>query len=105
MCLFGSVSSNESLKVLTLRAVQCAIEIQGSNLREYDSQQGFCLTLHIGVGCGQVYWLHLGGVEQHYEHVVVGDPVLQLETAVELSKVKEKKERRNFFLFFLTFFF
>ena len=89
ICLFGSVGSTEPLQTLVLRAVQCACEVQHSDLKEYDSQQGFRLTLHIGVGCGDVHWLHLGGVEQHYEHVVMGDPLLQLETAVEQSKTGE----------------
>lgn len=61
ICLFGSVGCTESLQTLVLRAIQCACEVQRSDLKEYDSQQGFRLTLHIGVGCGTVHWLHLGG--------------------------------------------
>ncbi len=88
ICLFGAPEQKESLSVLVLRAVQCGCVIQ-RDLSEYDSQQGFRLRIHIGVGGGDVHWLHLGGVNSHYEHVMMGDAMLQLETAVEVSKAGE----------------
>lgn len=88
ICLFGTPECGEPLKTLVMRAVQCGCEIQ-RELPEYDSQQGFRLTLHIAVSSGELHWLHLGGVDSHYEHVIMGDPMLQLETAVEASKAGE----------------
>lgn len=88
ICLFGSPSCTDPLSVTALRAIQCGVEIQNT-LQEYDSQQGFQLKLHIAVGAGPLRMLHLGGVHGHYEHLVMGDPMLQLETAVEASKEGE----------------
>lgn len=49
ICMFGgsSLDENDDLATLSLRAIQCGIEIQ-TNLKEYDSGEGFVLTLHIG---------------------------------------------------------
>ncbi len=88
ICLFGTPEKKEPLETLVLRAVQCGVMIQ-RDLAEYDSQQGFRLRIHIGVGGGDIHWLYLGGVNSHYEHVIMGDPMLQLETAVEVSKAGE----------------
>jgi class 3 adenylate cyclase len=88
ICLFGTPEKTEPLPTLILRAVQCGVMIQ-RDLPEYDSQQGFRLRIHIGVGGGEIHWLYLGGVNSHYEHVIMGDPMLQLETAVEVSKAGE----------------
>jgi class 3 adenylate cyclase len=89
ICLFGSPNCGEDLSVLIQKAVQCGMEMQQGDLREYDSQQGFALTIHIGVGGGDIHWIYLGGVNSHYEHIIMGDPMLQLATAVDLSKTGE----------------
>ncbi len=60
-----------------MRAVQCGCEIQ-KTLSEYDSQQGFRLKLHLAVGAGDINMLHLGGVDGHYEHLIMGNPLLQV---------------------------
>jgi hypothetical protein len=43
--------NEDFLPDVTLRAVQCALEIQ-QKYPEYDSNEGFKLSLHIGIGCG-----------------------------------------------------
>ena len=69
---------------VTLRAVECGMEIQ-EKYPEYDSNEGFKLSLHIGIGAGTLNAIHVGGVDGFYEFLVVGDPIKQLETAVDNS--------------------
>jgi class 3 adenylate cyclase len=84
ICQFGDERSERALRQLVLRALQCGLEIQ-TDLAEYDSGEGFHLTLHVGVGAGTVNALHVGGEQGRWEHLVVGDPLIQLKTAVDLS--------------------
>jgi class 3 adenylate cyclase len=88
ICMFGDKREAEPLDVLTVRATQCALQIQ-IHLSEYDSKEGFTLTLHIGIGAGKLYALYVGGIQDHWEFLVVGDPLLQLKTTVENSKSGE----------------
>lgn len=64
------------------------LEIQKKH-PQYDSGQGFILSLHVGVGCGQTYALVVGGVKEKYEFLVIGEPFLQLKTVVDNSKSGE----------------
>ena len=75
----------ETLEVLTLRAVQCGLDIQ-SKLAKYDSNEGFSLTLHIGVGSGELFSLWVGSVDGSWEYLVSGEPLVQLRTAVDNSQ-------------------
>lgn len=54
--MFGGFNENknDSLENLALRSIQCGMEIQ-KDLKEYDSNEGFILTLHIGIGAGKIY--------------------------------------------------
>ena len=60
-----------------MRAVQCGMEIQ-TELSEYDSGEGFVLTLHVGVGTGKMKSLYIGGIDGNWEFLVVGEPFLQV---------------------------
>ena len=73
-----------SPRSLALAAVQCAKDIQES-LGEYDSNQGFKLSLHVGIGVGAVTAFHVGGVDNAWEFFVAGDALVQLKTAVDNS--------------------
>ena len=88
ICMFGSPKSNESLENLTRKATQCALNIQ-TCLAKYDSNQGFTLTLHVGIGAGTIYALYLGGVQRSWEFLVTGEPLVQLRTCVDLSSTGE----------------
>ena len=47
------------------------------------------LALHIGVGCGTVTMLHLGGHQHRWEYVLAGPPVSQSADAEPLAKSGE----------------
>ena len=88
ICMFGSPTTDESLEILTRRATQCALTIQ-TRLAKYDSNQGFTLTLHVGIGAGKIYSLYVGGVDSSWEFLVTGEPLAQLRTCVDLSSTGE----------------
>jgi hypothetical protein len=85
--MFGEPSSKEKLSVSMFRAVQCALDIQ-SNLRQYDAA-GVKLTLHIGIGAGDLTELLVGGVNSNWEWLVSGHCLSQLDSTVEASKEGE----------------
>ena len=62
ICMFGDDRKLEEPATLTLRAIQCALFIQ-TELAKYDSDQGFVLTLHVGIGVGDMMSLYVGGVD------------------------------------------
>lgn len=53
------------------------------------ADKGLGLTVHIGVGCGSMTALHLGGVFGRYEYVLVGAPLDQVRIAEPLAKPGE----------------
>eukprot|EP01103_Thecamoeba_quadrilineata_P021370 TRINITY_DN9800_c0_g1_i1.p1 TRINITY_DN9800_c0_g1~~TRINITY_DN9800_c0_g1_i1.p1 ORF type:complete len:1719 (+),score=283.19 TRINITY_DN9800_c0_g1_i1:81-5237(+) len=88
ICMFGDSSLAESLEDLTMKAIQCGVHIQ-TRLATYDSGEGFSLTLHVGIGAGEIHAVHVGGDQGCWEFLVIGDPLLQLKTAVDNSKSGE----------------
>eukprot|EP00927_Polykrikos_kofoidii_P053725 TRINITY_DN4828_c0_g1_i1.p1 TRINITY_DN4828_c0_g1~~TRINITY_DN4828_c0_g1_i1.p1 ORF type:complete len:1057 (+),score=160.87 TRINITY_DN4828_c0_g1_i1:66-3236(+) len=75
-----------------LRASACCIEIH-KRLNMFDTHvDGVCLSLHIGVGCGSVTILQVGGVippETHvhrYEYIIAGPPIEQVSIAEQLAR-------------------
>jgi class 3 adenylate cyclase len=75
-----------------LRSCACCIEIH-KRLHMFDTGvDGVCLCLHIGVGCGSVTILQVGGVvppetkTPRYEYVVAGPPLEQISVAEPLAK-------------------
>ena len=76
------------LRKETRKAVECALDIQ-TILGKYDSNQGFTLTLHVGIGAGKIYALYIGGVNNSWEFLITGEPLAQLRTCVELSNAGE----------------
>eukprot|EP01102_Stenamoeba_stenopodia_P009737 TRINITY_DN2884_c0_g1_i3.p1 TRINITY_DN2884_c0_g1~~TRINITY_DN2884_c0_g1_i3.p1 ORF type:complete len:1058 (-),score=225.70 TRINITY_DN2884_c0_g1_i3:735-3908(-) len=93
ICVFGTTSMTglsvpnkqrqRNIKDLTRNAVDCAIDIQ-NNLSRYDCN-GITLTLHMGVGTGDVYSLIVGGVDGCWEYILAGEPFNQLKSSVEES--------------------
>ena len=79
ICMFGDDRKLEDPKKLCLRATQSAMYIQTA-LDKYDSGEGFVLTLHVGIGYGDMYSLYVGGVDGGWvrpgEHSVACTAVL-----------------------------
>jgi large-conductance mechanosensitive channel len=52
-------------------AAQCAMAMQ-ENFREFKAS-GEVLTLHVGIGAGTITGLHVGGVGDRIEFLIVGN--------------------------------
>lgn len=67
------------------RAAQCALAIQ-KQLPQYQVADGSPLSIHIGIGAGEVSSFHLGGVLGRWEMVIAGPPLVQVAAAVTRAK-------------------
>ena len=91
-CIF-EVSADTDLRAATCRATACCLELHQKlhNFVGYEDASGekIQLSLHIGVGCGTVTILHLGGHHGRWECVIAGDPVHQAVYGEPLAKSGE----------------
>ncbi|MGE5462610.1 MAG: AAA family ATPase [Syntrophothermus sp.] len=77
-------ASNGSQRQWTLRAVECALHIR-ERLLNY-SAEGSPLYLKMALATGQITEVHVGGVFNRWEFVLVGDPLVELSFANNLAK-------------------
>jgi class 3 adenylate cyclase len=61
-------------------ATQCGLEIQQS-LADFSTVDGSRLFLQVGIGVGDVYSVHLGGVFDRWEFLLSGTPLVQMSLA------------------------
>ena len=73
------------------RACACAVDLH-RNLNGFDTGVGVNLSLHIGLGYGDIRLVNVGGycargaMYPRYEYLLYGQPVLQIATAVNLAR-------------------
>ena len=65
-----------------IRAAQCGLAIQ-ETLNVYEASDGTRLHLQVGIGAGDVYSVHLGGVFNRWEFLLSGTPLAQMSRAKE----------------------
>jgi class 3 adenylate cyclase len=65
-----------------IRAAQCGLALQ-AQLHNFVVDQGISLSLGIGIGAGDVYVVHLGGVFGRWEFLLSGSPLVQMSVAKE----------------------
>eukprot|EP00054_Salpingoeca_dolichothecata_P023737 m.159329 g.159329 ORF g.159329 m.159329 type:complete len:1404 (+) comp24791_c0_seq2:67-4278(+) len=104
LCIVFPVDANEStmtngfispdLKTATLRACACSNDIHKAlhgfpaiPATKYD--KGVQLSLHMGIGCGKLTAVHVGGIFDRWEYILAGPPVAQIAIAEPLAKSKE----------------
>jgi adenylate cyclase 10 len=68
-------------------ACQCALTMQ-EHLHNHDAD-GVPLTLHIGIGAGEINGLHVGGVADRLEFLIAGDPLDQASHCEAAAKSGE----------------
>ena len=83
-----AVQIASALREAIRRASQCGLAVQ-SALENYQTPDGIHLSMRIGIGAGDVYIVHLGGVFNRWEVLVTGDPVVQSHTAGNKSNPGE----------------
>eukprot|EP00397_Hematodinium_sp_SG-2012_P000395 GEMP01000395.1.p1 GENE.GEMP01000395.1~~GEMP01000395.1.p1 ORF type:complete len:2128 (+),score=348.42 GEMP01000395.1:152-6535(+) len=73
------------LELCIFRACACCLEIH-KRLHNFHTGEGDVrLTLHIGVGAGEVLMMQVGGVYGRYEYVIAGSPLEQISIAEPLA--------------------
>lgn len=77
----------DGLGYSTLLAAQCSLSLK-EHLSAYDAD-GANLTLHIGVGAGEIWGIVVGGVQNHMEFLIAGDPMDQVAKCEEAAKPGE----------------
>eukprot|EP00004_Rigifila_ramosa_P001381 TRINITY_DN1131_c0_g1_i1.p1 TRINITY_DN1131_c0_g1~~TRINITY_DN1131_c0_g1_i1.p1 ORF type:complete len:630 (+),score=100.13 TRINITY_DN1131_c0_g1_i1:2-1891(+) len=75
-----------NLPTCCLIAIQCGLALAKSKKTFED---GTTLTLHVGIGAGDLTDLHMGGVQKRWEYLVVGSPLTQASNSEGLSKSGE----------------
>lgn len=71
----------------TLLASQCALAMQ-EHLHQYDAD-GCPLTLHIGIGAGEIAGIVVGGVANRMEFLIAGQPMDQVAACEAAAKSGE----------------
>ncbi|MEP7136671.1 MAG: adenylate/guanylate cyclase domain-containing protein, partial [Chloroflexota bacterium] len=77
-------ASEEAQHQLTLRAVECSLKIRATMLNY--SAEGSPLYLKMALATGRITQVHLGGVFNRWEFVLVGDPLVELGFANHEAK-------------------
>lgn len=80
-----------SMEEAASRASQCAVALQDGlhNFEAIGGADPVLLTLHIGVGCGKMTCMHVGGVFNRWEYVVSGEAMAEIALAEPLAKSGE----------------
>eukprot|EP00919_Chromeraceae_sp_WS-2016_P001000 GHVR01002503.1.p1 GENE.GHVR01002503.1~~GHVR01002503.1.p1 ORF type:complete len:207 (-),score=80.06 GHVR01002503.1:351-971(-) len=84
-----------SLRDALGQALQCCVDVQDA-VRGFENPPdvreavpGAHLTIHIGVGCGQIAIMQVGGELGRWEYVVAGPPLAQISIAEPLASSGE----------------
>jgi class 3 adenylate cyclase len=79
------------LRQCVLLATKCALTVQ-SDLRNFSTtidNETYPLAFHMGIGCGMLTSLHVGGVFNRWEYVVAGPAMRQIAIAEPLAEPGE----------------
>ena len=74
------LATDEDLSTATLRTAQCGLAMQEA-LHEYPAAEDVRLSMRVGVGAGNVFAVHIGGVFNRWEFLVAGEPLGQVSLA------------------------
>ncbi|KAI8805688.1 nucleotide cyclase [Cladochytrium replicatum] len=77
---------------IVLKACNCCLDLL-TQLGTYNIDIPDCSTkelrIHLGIGAGKIYDIHVGGSPGRWEHFVAGDAVSQLSQVLDLAKAGE----------------
>jgi class 3 adenylate cyclase len=80
--------ADEDLSELIVRAAACNLTLL-TRLNNFRPVPDVCLSLHCGIGAGQIVGLFVGGVRDLWEFYVAGEPIEQMSIAGEEAKAGE----------------
>ncbi|MGD2049546.1 MAG: adenylate/guanylate cyclase domain-containing protein, partial [Chloroflexota bacterium] len=72
--------AKSTLTEMACLATQCGLEIQ-HRMSGFTNVDGSRLFLQVGIGAGDVYSVHLGGVFNRWEYLLSGTPLVQMSLA------------------------
>ncbi len=75
-----SHAAQDELAKMAYRAAQCALAMQRA-LQKNEAAKKENLSLQVGIGAGDVYSIHLGGVFNRWEFLLSGTPLVQISQA------------------------
>jgi class 3 adenylate cyclase/tetratricopeptide (TPR) repeat protein len=81
-------ASRDSLATAAILAAQCGLAMH-ERLHNFDAGEGIRLSLHSGIGAGEVSVYEIGGVRGRWESLVVGDPLIQMSIAARHAQRAE----------------
>ncbi|MEP7199924.1 MAG: adenylate/guanylate cyclase domain-containing protein, partial [Chloroflexota bacterium] len=80
-----TTTDDEPLSHATRRAAQCALAAQAA-LHNYQLASDVRFTMRIGIGAGDVFAVHLGGVFQRWVFLLSGAPLAQVSAAEQQAR-------------------
>ncbi|RME49698.1 MAG: guanylate cyclase, partial [Caldilineae bacterium] len=80
LALWPIGATGDDLTTVTRRATQAALLVQ-TMLHDHKVQEDVRLSLRIGIGVGDVFAAHIGGVYGRWELLVTGEPFVQVRQA------------------------
>ena len=78
--MHSHLSVSYTYACLHLKQVSCNLALIAT-LNNFRPVDGVCLTLHSGIGAGQLSGFFVGGVKSEWEFFVAGEPVQQMALA------------------------
>ncbi|MEI7556465.1 adenylate/guanylate cyclase domain-containing protein [Candidatus Chlorohelix sp.] len=98
LAVWNVSNTKDTLETAVLRATQCAIEIQ-ERLNDYAPSEVARLFIRIGIGAGELFTIHLGGVNfqdkngnqlpPRWEVQLTGTPLAQMNNAIGVAQPGE----------------
>jgi class 3 adenylate cyclase/tetratricopeptide (TPR) repeat protein len=73
------------LRLAAHRAAQCALIIQ-KTLHNYEPIADVRLSLRVSIGAGEVFTVYVGGVNDRWEFIVAGEPLVQLRSVKQQAQ-------------------
>ena len=80
LALWSTEDTGLDLETATMHAAQCGLAVQEA-LHGLEAVEGMHLSLRVGVGCGDVIIVHIGGSYKRWEFLVAGPAVAQVSAA------------------------
>lgn len=83
-----TAEKEEELSEKIYRAVLCGIHIQ-KKLFQYNVGEGIQLSVRVGISCGKIYAMHVGGAFERWEFVITGEALNSAAKAQKLANPGE----------------
>eukprot|EP00055_Hartaetosiga_balthica_P015029 m.86392 g.86392 ORF g.86392 m.86392 type:complete len:1302 (-) comp8758_c0_seq1:118-4023(-) len=83
-----------NIAIATARACACSAKLHERldnflAIHETEDEPAVLLRLHMGIGCGLLTTVHVGGVFKRWEYILSGPPMVQIGNAEPLAKPGE----------------